>query len=160
MANPYRSNDANASRFILSQTITVRSNNVDLVEKSLPQTDSLIAKGIIFDSASYEYPVSYIFTKLNNITLLASDDISKIILICDDGKYLYDRLLKEYNVQLEMASFKYAIAMTSVADKQEYYDRFLSALKEIDESRKVDSKDSENDVVESLGNEINNKTEV
>ena len=58
MANPYRSNDANASRFILSQTITVRSNNVDLVEKSLPQTDSLIAKGIIFDSASYEYPVS------------------------------------------------------------------------------------------------------
>ena len=67
MANPYRSNDANASRFILSQTITVRSNNVDLVEKSLPQTDSLIAKGIIFDSASYEYPVSYIFTKLNNI---------------------------------------------------------------------------------------------
>ena len=33
-----------------------------------------------------------------------------------------------------MASFKYVIAMTSVADKQEYYDRFLSALKEIDES--------------------------
>ena len=33
-----------------------------------------------------------------------------------------------------MASFKYVIAMTSVADKQEYYDRFLSALKEIDEA--------------------------
>ena len=44
-----------------------------------------------------------------------SDDISKIILICDDGKYLYDRLLDEYKVQLEMASFKYVIAMTSVA---------------------------------------------
>ena len=76
-------------------------------------------------------------SRLNNIRLLASDDISKIILICDDGKYLYDRLLKEYKVQLEMASFKYAIAMTSVADKQEYYDRFLKALQEIDESWKI-----------------------
>lgn len=84
--------------------------------------------------------------KFKNIKLLASDDISKIILICDDGKYLYDRLLKEYKVQLEMASFKYAIAMTSVADKQEYYDRFLNALQEIDASWKVESKDSGNDV--------------
>ncbi len=72
--------------------------------------------------------------KLNNIRLMDSDDISKIILICDDGKYLYDRLLDEYKVQLEMASFKYVIAMTSVADKQEYYDRFLEALQKIDES--------------------------
>ena len=84
--------------------------------------------------------------KLKNIKLLASDDISKIILICDDGKYLYDRLLKEYKVQLEMASFKYAIAMTSVADKQEYYDRFLRALQEIDASCKVEGKDSGSDV--------------
>lgn len=67
MANPYRNNDADRSRFILSQTITVKTNNVDLVEKALPQTDSLIGKGIIFDSASYEYPVSYIFTRLNEI---------------------------------------------------------------------------------------------
>ena len=63
-------------------------------------------------------------------------------------------------MQLEMASFKYAIAMTSVADKQEYYDRFLSALKEIEESWKVESKDSENDVVECLGYAINIKPEV
>ena len=72
--------------------------------------------------------------KLNNIRLMDSDDISKIILICNDGKYLYDRLLDEYKVQLEMASFKYVIAMTSVADKQEDYDRFLEALQKIDES--------------------------
>lgn len=67
MANPYRSNDASSSRFILSQTITVKTSNVNLVEKSLPQTNQLIAKGIILDSTSYEYPVSYIFTKLNEI---------------------------------------------------------------------------------------------
>ena len=77
--------------------------------------------------------------KLKNIKLLDCDDISKIILICDDGKYLYDRLLKEYKVQLEMASFRYAIAMTSVADKQEYYDRFLEALQNIDDSWNVEA---------------------
>ena len=62
MATPYRSNDATSSRFILSQTITVKSNNVSLVEETLPKTDSLIAKGIIFDT-SYSEPVAYIFTK-------------------------------------------------------------------------------------------------
>ncbi len=66
MATPYRGNDASSSRFILSQTITVKSNNVALVEQSLRKTDSLIAKGIIFDT-SYNDPVSYIFTKLNEV---------------------------------------------------------------------------------------------
>lgn len=66
MANPYRGNEANTSRFILTQTITVKSNNVDLVEQSVSQTDSLIAKGIAFDNSD-GYPVSYIFTKLNDI---------------------------------------------------------------------------------------------
>ncbi len=99
--------------------------------------------------------------KLKNIKLLDSDDISKIILICDDGKHLYDRLLKEYKVQLEMASFKYAIAMTSVADKQEYYDRFLSALQEIDESWKIEEKfEAQVAGRESTGYAINNKPEV
>ncbi|MBP5698763.1 MAG: SIMPL domain-containing protein [Alphaproteobacteria bacterium] len=66
MANPYRSNDANTSRFILTQTIIVKSNNVALVESSIPQTDKLIAEGVVFDN-NEGYPVSYIFTKLNDI---------------------------------------------------------------------------------------------
>lgn len=66
MANPYRNNESNLSRFILSQTITVRSNNVKLVERSLAKTNDLISRGIIFDS-SYGDTVSYIFTKLNDI---------------------------------------------------------------------------------------------
>ena len=98
--------------------------------------------------------------KLKNIKLHDSDDISKIILICDDGKHLYDRLLKEYKVQLEMASFKYAIAMTSVADKQEYYDRFLKALQEIDESWKAKEKQVIEANEDSSGYAINNKPEV
>lgn len=66
MANPYRNNESNVSRFILSQTITIRTNNVKLVEKSLAKTNDLISKGIIFDN-SYGDSVSYIFTKLNDI---------------------------------------------------------------------------------------------
>lgn len=67
MANPYRSgNDAN-SRFIVSQSITVRSNNVELIDKALRNNGELVAKGIIFDGQSYGSPVSYVFTKLNEI---------------------------------------------------------------------------------------------
>lgn len=66
MANPYRGNEVNSSRFILTQSISVKTNNVNLVEQSIPQTDSLIAKGIVFDN-NEGYSISYIFTKLNDI---------------------------------------------------------------------------------------------
>ena len=62
LATPYRNTDANTSRFILSQTITIKTNNITLVEKSIPKTDILIKKGIIFDN-SYGDTISYIFTK-------------------------------------------------------------------------------------------------
>lgn len=67
MANPYRSSNDMTSRYILSQVITVRSVNVDTVEQALRDNGELVAAGIIFDSQSYGSPVSYIFTKLNDI---------------------------------------------------------------------------------------------
>lgn len=81
-------------------------------------------------------------SKLNNISLVEVDDISKIVLkgnniIENFGKLLYDKLLEEYKIQLEMASFEYAIAMTAVGDLKEYYDRFIKALEEID--KEIDS---------------------
>lgn len=69
---------------------------------------------------------------LKNISLVPTDDISKIILKCDDGIALNDCLKGKYHIQLEMTSFKYIIAMTSVADTDEYYRRFETALSEID----------------------------
>lgn len=66
MANPYRNQDANTSRFILTQSIIIKSANVLLVEQTIPQTDKLIAQGIVFDNND-GYSVSYIFTKLNDI---------------------------------------------------------------------------------------------
>lgn len=70
--------------------------------------------------------------QLKKIKLIDSDDISKIVIGCDDAKKLYDILLNEYGIQLEMSSLKYAIAMTSIFDSAEYYDRFYNALCEID----------------------------
>lgn len=72
-------------------------------------------------------------SSLKNIKLLDTDDISKIILVCNNGKKLMDLLLKKYNIQLEMASFKYVIAMTSIADDVEYYKAFAKAVIEADQ---------------------------
>ena len=44
------------------------------------------------------------------------------------GKMLYERLLLEYNLQMEMAAGSYVIAMTSIGDTKEGMDRLLSAL--------------------------------
>ncbi len=67
LANPYRSNNDMNYRFIVSQTLTVRSSDVDVIDKALRQNGELVAQGIIFDSQSYGSPVSYIFTGLNQI---------------------------------------------------------------------------------------------
>ena len=71
-------------------------------------------------------------SRLNYIRLIETDDISKIVLLVSDGKRLYDELRKKYGIQLEMVSQNYVIAMTSVGDKQEYYDRFYKALRQLD----------------------------
>ena len=93
------------------------------------------------DSVSSGYMDEYVFRltnlrkeikKLKYIKLQEVDDISKIVLVVNDGKNLYDKLLNDYGIQLEMASVNYCIAMTSVGDKQVYYDRFIEALRELD----------------------------
>ena len=42
MTNPYRDNTQNSVRFIVSQTVTVRSTKVDEVEKALRSTGDLV----------------------------------------------------------------------------------------------------------------------
>ena len=66
-------------------------------------------------------------------------DKSKIVIIskCEDinkygGSYIYDKLLKEYKVQLEMKSATYCLAMTSICDTKEGLDKLLIALVNID----------------------------
>lgn len=65
--NPYRDTRLTQARYILNQVIMVRSDKVDLVNQTLGQSGDLVMKGIVFDSQTYGSPVSYIFTKLNDI---------------------------------------------------------------------------------------------
>ena len=48
------------------------------------------------------------------------------------GKELYDILREKYHLQPEMAAMDYVIAMTSVMDTEEGFERLICALKEID----------------------------
>lgn len=67
MANPYRSDNTRGPRYILNQTVTVRSGKVDTVELALRGLGALISEGVIFDNQEYGSPVSYLFTGLNAI---------------------------------------------------------------------------------------------
>ncbi len=90
--------------------------------------------------------------KLHYIKLIDTDDISKIVLCIKNGKVFYNVIKDIYNIQLEMASLHYVIAMTSVCDTDEYYDRFLYALRNLDTKEVEMSNDlkdiSNSDIVE------------
>lgn len=66
MANPYRGNETITSRFILTKTITVRSNQVHNVAETYANAGDLVNSGVVFENR-YDSPVTYIFTKLNDI---------------------------------------------------------------------------------------------
>ena len=52
--------------------------------------------------------------------------------ICPDGPWLYELLRLKYHLQLEMRAPDYVLAMTSIADTDEGFDRLACAMEEID----------------------------
>lgn len=64
-------------------------------------------------------------------------DSGKIVIITEgtnlNGKQLSDILRIKYSIEVEMANVNYIIAMTSICDCNENFERFASALIEIDE---------------------------
>ena len=78
--------------------------------------------------------------KLKNIQVIEINgrffDRSKIVISGRKknikGSYIYNTLRDKYHLQLEMCSGDYALAMTSVMDTKEGFDRLSQALKEID----------------------------
>jgi arginine/lysine/ornithine decarboxylase len=83
--------------------------------------------------------------KLKHLSIVSVDDIGKIVISTAKtnmtGKELYDILLNKYQLQMEMAQETYCIAMTSVCDSNEGYDRLIDALFDIDkniDNRKIE----------------------
>lgn len=71
-------------------------------------------------------------------------DRSKLVIVPDEkyysGKKLYDVLLEKYHLQMEMASEKYVIAMTSVFDTGEGFDRLYQALVDMESNIRIYAK--------------------
>lgn len=69
-------------------------------------------------------------------------DKSKLIISTYDtnisGKELSDRLLKQYHLQMEMACEHYVLALTSICDRQEGFQRLAKALLQIDKELQDD----------------------
>ena len=67
-------------------------------------------------------------------------DIGKLCIFCNgymSGKKLMDTLRSDYQIELEFALGDYALAMTSVCDTDEGFERLINALREIDGSCKT-----------------------
>ena len=69
-------------------------------------------------------------------------DKSKLVIFIHsrfkNAKYLYDVLRNKYKLQMEMVSTRYVLAMTSIADDEEGFDRLYGALEEIDREIRID----------------------
>lgn len=63
-------------------------------------------------------------------------DESKILIFTDDtgisGKELHDELLHQYGIELEMVAGNYVLALSSIMDTQEGFNRLAKAIIEID----------------------------
>ena len=89
--------------------------------------------------------------QLKHIRLLDRDNLGcydydrgKLVFSVKDaniqGKGLFDKLLNEYHIELEMENLSYVIAMTSVMDEEKDYISLYNALKQIDnELREIGS---------------------
>jgi len=81
-------------------------------------------------------------SKLKNVKLISlqSGDNSKLILSVKGtdytGSQLYQRLLQEYHLQMEMVTGSYVLGMTSIADTRKGMERLVVALTEIDKTMK------------------------
>jgi hypothetical protein len=53
-------------RYVVQNTITIRSSKVSVLENTLQKSEELIAKGIVLDNG-WEYRPKFIFTNLNEI---------------------------------------------------------------------------------------------
>lgn len=74
--------------------------------------------------------------RLNHLSVIQTDDPGKIVISTSKtnmtGKELYDILLKKYHLQMEMAQETYCLAMTSICDTDEGFERLKTALLNID----------------------------
>lgn len=74
----------------------------------------------------------------DNDIVSGMQDVGKLVISTRrtdvSGQWLYDRLRETYHLQCEMAAGSYCLAMFTVADTEEAYQRMINALLEIDKA--------------------------
>lgn len=108
-------------------------NALNLVERNAEKlfSDFRIQYGQMMEQLSACRCLEFLFPQEGK------QDIGKL-LICGkkfglSGQKIYDILLEEYHLQLEMAAGSYCLAMFTLGDSTEAYERMTNALLEIDE---------------------------
>ena len=95
----------------------------------------------------YQNNLKYFYSeakKLKNLKILGNEmenkdyyDFGKIVIKTNEtnitGKELANILRNDYKIELEMSSINYALAMTSICDSRENFERLLHSLRKIDE---------------------------
>ena len=98
----------------------------ELYENRLKQFYSSMEKLKVINILPSEYPKGFTRDMGKIVIDLSSSNLT--------GGEFSEMLLKKYKIQLEMASSCYAIAMTSICDTDEGFERLKDALTEIDSS--------------------------
>ena len=113
---------------------------------SIDRAITRLADGKAFALYAKRLEDFYAFGKtLSHISLFESGtfDRGKLVIYCGDsnltGFELKERLLREFNIETEMAMPRYLLAMTSVADTDLGFERLKSALDAIDTTLKKGS---------------------
>lgn len=122
----------------------------------------LAEKSNVLFHAFYEKLVNFYARceELKHIQLMPvsiDKDASKLVISVKNttitGKEFYDILLNKYHLQMEMASEFYVLAMTSIMDTQEGFERLYQALAEIDKTLKFKSETEYGAYIKELYNE-------
>ena len=86
--------------------------------------------------------------KLQHIQLVRTDDIGKLVFSVKNtmisGEKLFE-ILRDH-LEMEMSELYYVIAMTSICDTQEGYDRLYEAMTEIDQMIDLEKKQNKNHI--------------
>ena len=95
-----------------------------------------------YDRAAQLKNIKVYINNADNADIFYKDN-SKILIFCGglidkrtekkcDGQWLYEELMDKYHLQMEMSAADYVLALTSIMDMREGFDRLYAALSEID----------------------------
>ncbi len=96
-----------------------------------------LGKGSDFADGGFASDTSLVaLCKESSLTAVTSQDIGKLLIHAGDsgltGQQIYDTLREKYHLQLEMAAGEYCLAMFTIGDTAEGFERTTQALLEMD----------------------------